>query len=138
MQLWAQIWVPPPRGDRQRQLRWKEDGIARTLTDNALARADHTLVRYADDFLVLCRSRAEAEASLVLIRGVLDQLHLKLNDRIPLRLLDQVVVNVYAVVSTAILRHSRDHGAMMVLGNLNIYPGIEWCHMNECTKRPHG
>lgn len=48
--------------------------------DNALARADHTLVRYADDFLVLCRSRAEAEAALVLIRGVLDQLHLKLNE----------------------------------------------------------
>lgn len=32
MQLWAQIWVPPPRGDRQRQPRWTKDGIGRTLT----------------------------------------------------------------------------------------------------------
>ena len=37
------------------------------------------LVRYADDFVVLCRTRAEAEAALEIIRGILDDLGLRLH-----------------------------------------------------------
>lgn len=37
------------------------------------------LVRYADDFVVLCRTRAAAEAALESIRGILDGLHLTLH-----------------------------------------------------------
>lgn len=36
--------------------------------DCAVTGADHTLVRYADDFLILCRSRVEAESAMVLTR----------------------------------------------------------------------
>ena len=37
------------------------------------------LVRYADDFVVLCRTRADAEAALAIIRGILDGLRLQLH-----------------------------------------------------------
>jgi len=37
------------------------------------------LVRYADDFVVLCRSREAAETALELIQGILDGLRLKLH-----------------------------------------------------------
>lgn len=36
--------------------------------DEALEQAGHRLVRYADDFVVLCRSQAEAEAALARVR----------------------------------------------------------------------
>lgn len=48
--------------------------------DCALAEAGYTLVRYADDFLVLCHSKPEAEAGLTLVRQVLGQLQLALNE----------------------------------------------------------
>lgn len=50
------------------------------VLDRTLADASYTLVRYADDFLVLCRSRLEAESALAMIREVLESLHLKLNE----------------------------------------------------------
>jgi RNA-directed DNA polymerase len=37
--------------------------------DHLLAERGFQMVRYADDFLVLCRTRAEAEAALVLVRA---------------------------------------------------------------------
>lgn len=36
--------------------------------DHLLADAGHELVRYADDFVILCRNRAEAEAALALVQ----------------------------------------------------------------------
>lgn len=47
--------------------------------DEALLNANHMLVRYADDFLVLARSKDRAEHALELTRSVLERLHLKLN-----------------------------------------------------------
>lgn len=47
--------------------------------DDALLDADHVLIRYADDFVVLARSQARAEAALELTREVLERLALKLN-----------------------------------------------------------
>ncbi len=48
--------------------------------DAMLAAENHTLVRYADDFLVLCRSKDEAEAALRIVRTKLTELHLELNE----------------------------------------------------------
>lgn len=50
------------------------------VLDGALADANYTEVRYADDFLVLCRTREEAEAAMVLTRSVLGRLQLRLNE----------------------------------------------------------
>jgi RNA-directed DNA polymerase len=36
--------------------------------DHAMARAGHAMVRYADDFVILCRTQAEAEQALALAR----------------------------------------------------------------------
>lgn len=47
--------------------------------DEALIDADHALVRYADDFVVLARSRERAEAAVELTGEVLDDLALRLN-----------------------------------------------------------
>lgn len=47
--------------------------------DEALLDADHVLIRYADDFIVLAKNREKAEAALELTRDVLDRLALKLN-----------------------------------------------------------
>jgi RNA-directed DNA polymerase len=43
------------------------------------ARSEGELVRYADDFVVLCRSHRQAEAALVRARGILDGLGLQLH-----------------------------------------------------------
>jgi RNA-directed DNA polymerase len=48
--------------------------------DAALTARGYTLVRYADDFVVLCRSQAEAEAALAAVRQVLAELGLTLSD----------------------------------------------------------
>lgn len=50
------------------------------VLDSALADANYTEVRYADDFLVLCRTREEAEAAMARTREVLARLHLRLNE----------------------------------------------------------
>lgn len=47
--------------------------------DDAMLDADLRLVRYADDFLVLCRSEARARDALALTEGVLERLRLRLN-----------------------------------------------------------
>lgn len=47
--------------------------------DEALLDADHALVRYADDFIVLARSRRQAEAAVELTAEVLQDLSLRLN-----------------------------------------------------------
>lgn len=47
--------------------------------DEALLDANHMLVRYADDFLVLARTRERAEHALELTSRTLERLHLKLN-----------------------------------------------------------
>lgn len=48
--------------------------------DEALAGQGYTLVRYADDFVVLCRSQAEAEAALAAVRQALADLGLTLSE----------------------------------------------------------
>ncbi len=47
--------------------------------DDALLDAEHVLVRYADDFIILAKTRRRAEAALDLSREVLDRLSLRLN-----------------------------------------------------------
>ena len=49
------------------------------VLDEALLDADHRLVRFADDFVVLARSRKRAEAALELSRDMLERLALRLN-----------------------------------------------------------
>jgi RNA-directed DNA polymerase len=48
--------------------------------DQALTARGYTLVRFADDFVVLCRSQAEAEAALAAVRHVLAELGLTLSE----------------------------------------------------------
>ncbi len=48
--------------------------------DAALEAAGYRFVRYADDFVVLARTRREAEEALALVRRVLHRLHLRLNE----------------------------------------------------------
>ena len=48
--------------------------------DEALLDEDLRLVRFADDFLVLCRSRERAEAALELTEEVLEELRLQVNE----------------------------------------------------------
>jgi group II intron reverse transcriptase/maturase/CRISPR-associated endonuclease Cas1 len=48
--------------------------------DSDLSRAGFRLVRYADDFVVLCRSREEAEAAGRAVRAALAELGLRLNE----------------------------------------------------------
>lgn len=47
--------------------------------DHLLANRGFAMVRYADDFVVLCRSRTEAEDALELIRSWVDEAHLTLH-----------------------------------------------------------
>lgn len=47
--------------------------------DDALLDADHVLIRYADDFIVLAKTEKRAEAALELTKDVLDRLTLRLN-----------------------------------------------------------
>ena len=47
--------------------------------DETLLDANHRLVRFADDFVVLARSREQADAALELTRDTLDHLALRLN-----------------------------------------------------------
>lgn len=47
--------------------------------DEALLGENMRLVRFADDFLILCRSEAEAEAAMELTESVIERLQLKLN-----------------------------------------------------------
>jgi len=47
--------------------------------DDALLDADHVLIRYADDFIVLAKTQKRAEAALELTKDVLDRLTLRLN-----------------------------------------------------------
>lgn len=47
--------------------------------DEALLDADHVLIRYADDFIVLAKTQKRAEAALELTKDVLDRLNLRLN-----------------------------------------------------------
>lgn len=51
-----------------------------TVLDNALERHGHRFVRYADDVVILCRSEEEAHQALCLVRTVLGQLKLELNE----------------------------------------------------------
>ena len=48
--------------------------------DDALTAQGYTLVRYADDFVVLCHSQAEAEAALAAVRQALADLGLTLSE----------------------------------------------------------
>jgi hypothetical protein len=47
--------------------------------DITLLQAGHTLIRYADDFLILCATRQQAEAALQMTERLLRQLALSLN-----------------------------------------------------------
>lgn len=47
--------------------------------DDALIDADHRIVRFADDFVILCRQRADAQEALELTQDVLQSLALRLN-----------------------------------------------------------
>jgi CRISPR-associated protein Cas1 len=47
--------------------------------DDALIDADHRIVRFADDFVILCRQRTDAEQALELTQDVLQSLALRLN-----------------------------------------------------------
>ena len=47
--------------------------------DEAMLDADHRIVRFADDFVILCRSQSEAESALALTQDVLTSLALRLN-----------------------------------------------------------
>lgn len=47
--------------------------------DEAMIDADHRIVRFADDFVILCRSQAQAESALALTQDVLTSLALRLN-----------------------------------------------------------
>ncbi len=49
--------------------------------DEALLEEGFRLVRYADDFVILCRSREKAQAALDLTEGVLEDLALEFNER---------------------------------------------------------
>lgn len=49
------------------------------MLDDALIDADHRLVRFADDFVILCRKRVDAEDALELTQEVLQSLSLRLN-----------------------------------------------------------
>ena len=48
--------------------------------DEALLAAGQKLVRYADDFVILCKDRGQAERAAQLTDTVLDTLHLELDD----------------------------------------------------------
>jgi RNA-directed DNA polymerase len=47
--------------------------------DLVMAAAGFEMVRYADDFVVMCRSQAEAEAALQLVRGLIEERGLSLH-----------------------------------------------------------
>lgn len=49
--------------------------------DSVLTELDYQLIRYADDFMVLCKQRSQAEAALKLVTELLAQHGLQLNQR---------------------------------------------------------
>ena len=51
-----------------------------TVLDNALEERGHRFVRYADDVVSMCRSKADAEAALGDAREILAKLKLELNE----------------------------------------------------------
>ena len=76
----AKGWQPTERGTPQ-------GGVISPLLanlyldpfDHAMARAGWELVRYADDFVILCRSEAEARTALAQVRAWMAQAGLKLH-----------------------------------------------------------
>ncbi len=51
-----------------------------TPMDNALSKHGNRFVRYADDVVILCKTREEAEKALTLVRGILKSLRLELSE----------------------------------------------------------
>ena len=51
-----------------------------TVLDNALEKAGYKFVRYADDVLIQCRDKYQAELALAFVRDVMRQLKLELNE----------------------------------------------------------
>lgn len=88
IQLW--LVVPVLSADGQLQLRAR--GVAQgsplspllsnlylDTLDDAMLDAQHRIVRFADDFVILCRSQDQARNALQLSRDVLESLALRLN-----------------------------------------------------------
>jgi len=54
--------------------------ILLTLFDREMRHRGYRLTRYADDWVVTCRTRAEAEKALVMARRILERLGVQMND----------------------------------------------------------
>jgi group II intron reverse transcriptase/maturase len=68
--------LPLPVDDRRQTV--DRAKISPPSTDHRLPSSDWTYIRYSDDFIVLCRSRADAELALEWVEVVLDTLLLQI------------------------------------------------------------
>jgi len=75
----GQMWTPEAGSPQGSVLSPLLSNIYLNPLDHLLAEHGFAMVRYADDFVVLCRSRSEANAALELIRSWVDEAHLTLH-----------------------------------------------------------
>jgi RNA-directed DNA polymerase len=75
-------WLPTERGTPQGGvISPLLSNILLTPFDREMRRRGYQLTRYADDWVVTCRTRAEAKAALAAAKGVLEKLGVELHDR---------------------------------------------------------
>ena len=75
----GQTWTPEEGSPQGSVLSPLLSNIYLNPLDHLMAEHGFAMVRYADDFVVLCRSRAEAETALELIRAWVHKARLKLH-----------------------------------------------------------
>jgi group II intron reverse transcriptase/maturase len=98
-----------------------------TVLDNALAKAGHRFVRYADDVVILSRRADECTAALELARGVLSELKLQLNE-------EKTVVTTFKAGFDFLGFHFTNRGRTIGTKSLKGFYG----KVREATRRQQG
>ena len=98
-----------------------------TVLDNALEERGHQFVRYADDVVIMCRSKADAEAALEDTREILFKLKLTLNE-------DKTGVSTFREGFDFLGYHFGLRGRTVSTGSIRAF----YAKVREATRRQQG